>query len=314
MGPVLAVAASLLLSADTLCVTSQDLRVPTPEGHVLAAILEMPRSARRAVPAVLLISGAGEWDIGYTFGDFRGKYPFYRLLSEQLVRAGFAVVRYHKRGLGASTGNYRETATTARLADDARAIIGAMRKTHVIDGRRISVLGHSEGGSIAGLLGASDHELAGVILMAAPAWDGARIMVHQHRHMLAQPHDLSVDRRISFLLREDAERYENEGWYRFFLTYDPLPSYARIRSPVLIVHGADDWKVTVGQADEIASAIRRGGSKARVDVHKLEGVDHVFGSPGATGGEAAFNQRTRSILVEWLRSVTPTSVAAGCAR
>jgi len=264
MGPVLAVAASLLLSADTLCVTSQDLRVPTPEGHVLAAILEMPRSARRAVPAVLLISGAGEWDIGYTFGDFRGKYPFYRLLSEQLVRAGFAVVRYHKRGLGASTGNYRETATTARLADDARAIIGAMRKTHVIDGRRISVLGHSEGGSIAGLLGDSDHE--------------------------------------------------NEGWYRYFLTYDPLPSYARIRSPVLIVHGADDWKVTVGQADEIASAIRRGGSKARVDVHKLEGVDHVFGSPGATGGEAAFNQRTRSILVEWLRSVTPTSVAAGCAR
>jgi predicted alpha/beta hydrolase len=55
-------------------------------------------------------------------------------------------------GFGAESSGDGRAATTLDLADDAAAAIAYLRDRPEIDSRRIAIIGHSEGGSIAALL------------------------------------------------------------------------------------------------------------------------------------------------------------------
>ncbi len=57
------------------------------------------------------------------------------------------------RGVGASQGNFA-TATTEDFAADVRAGLAYLRTRAEIDGRRLGVVGHSEGGYVAPIIGA----------------------------------------------------------------------------------------------------------------------------------------------------------------
>lgn len=75
--------------------------------------------------------------------------PF-AVIADYLARNGVASIRYDDRGTGKSTGNYLK-ATTYTFKDDARSGIEFMRTVPGID--KVGVLGHSEGGTIAFMLG-----------------------------------------------------------------------------------------------------------------------------------------------------------------
>src|SRR5208282_3164330 len=86
---------------------------------------------------------------------------------DALNRDGIAVLRYDKRGVGGSSGDY-DAATTADFNSDAQAAVNWLRTQSEIDATRIGMLGHSEGGIIASAVAAADRTVAFVVMIAGP--------------------------------------------------------------------------------------------------------------------------------------------------
>jgi len=104
------------------------------------------------------------------------------VLADALTRQGYAVLRYDKRGVGKSSGDYA-AATTMDFISDARAAIAYLRSRPDIDGARLTLIGHSEGATIGALLAADDPTLAGVVMMAGFAEPGSLLVAEQIRRM-----------------------------------------------------------------------------------------------------------------------------------
>jgi pimeloyl-ACP methyl ester carboxylesterase len=306
--------ATLLVgSADSTL--SREILVPTSRGHSIAAVIE---SAARtdARPAVILISGAGAHDRdGYTARTAQGHNDAFRELSARLVALGFAVVRFDKIGTGGSTGDYA-TATTATLALDVAALVDAIRLAPEVDPDRVTLLGHSEGGAIAAIVAADDPRIAGVALLAAPAWTGRRVMAYQLRYaaerQIRTVSYTSADLLEAFLARDSQERAASDRWYNYFLDYDPLPAMRLVKAPVLVLQGEEDDVVTAEQAGEIVTALRAGGN-ALVRSHVLPGHTHAFTDPAPAGSQAPapLGREIIAMIEDWLVTTQLPGASSG---
>lgn len=133
-------------------------------------------------PAIVLVSGSGPQDRDESLGGGIAVKPF-RLLADALTRAGVAVLRYDDRGVGKSTGTF-STATTQDFAADAEAAIGFLTTRDDIDPDQIGLLGHSEGGLVAAMLGARNDDLDFIISLAGPGVNGRDVLLLQNRRLL----------------------------------------------------------------------------------------------------------------------------------
>ena len=97
-------------------------------------------------PAVLLVPGSGQVDRDENHRTIR--INAFREIAEFLAKHNVATVRYDKRGVGSSGGNYRETGLHDN-ASDALAAIGYLKTRDDIQPDRIFLLGPSEGAVIA---------------------------------------------------------------------------------------------------------------------------------------------------------------------
>ena len=65
-------------------------------------------------------------------------------------------------------------------------------------------------------------------------------------------------------------------WFRFFLSFDPRPTLAKVQCPVLALNGEKDLQVPPKEnLEEIAKAIKKGGN-TRVTTKQLPGLNHLF--------------------------------------
>lgn len=291
---------------------AEQVSVPTPMGHALAATLTRPRTSTGRVPVVITISGSGGQERDEAIPGVEGYRPF-RQLADTLGHHGVAVLRFDDRGIGASGGDHA-TATSRDFADDVRALIAWARAHPALDPERVILLGHSEGGLIAPLVAADDARLAGIALLAGPAYGGARIIAFQQRSAIAQQYPTAFAKERDSLMRAAQAELERTAsaspWLREFLAYDPLPTAARVRVPVLILQGDTDLQVTPEQADTLAATLRAAGNR-RVAMHRLPRTNHLFqrDANGVPSGYGALIDRrvtteTLGLVVEWVREVT----------
>ena len=143
----------------------------------LSGTLSLP-SGTGPFPAVVLLSGSGPQNRDSEIAGFR---PF-RLIAEHFASRGIAVLRLDDRGVGGSTGFFAET-TTHELAEDALAAIRVLRARREIDGRRIGLLGHSEGALVAAVAASQSADVAFIAWLAGSAVSGAEIMRQQAEEM-----------------------------------------------------------------------------------------------------------------------------------
>ncbi|WP_434478941.1 alpha/beta hydrolase family protein [Gemmatimonas sp.] len=269
--------------------TSQALTIPTTRGYTLAGTLTMPKSARGKVPVVVTISGSGPQERDSRIAIVPG-YALFREIADTLSRRGIAVLRYDDRGVGESGG--RSSAikgTSADWADDARSVIAMLRARADIDGQRIALIGHSEGGIIAPMIAATDAQLRAVALLAGPAYAGRRVSLFQNRQVLDATPSLTPAQRDSIMASVPAMLDTvSQPWTKFWLAYDPLPTAQRVKQPVLILQGDTDMQVTPEQADTLATALRRAGNRA-VTLKRFPATNHLFlaDASGAPQGYSA---------------------------
>jgi len=206
-------------------------------------------------------------------------------LATALARCGIASLRYDRRGVGATPGDWH----TVGFRDnrmDAAAALRALRAREEIRQDAVGVLGHSEGAVHAMWLGANADPAAVVMLAGyarpgeeAVRWQGARLAATLPR--VVRPL-LPVLRRVATrqLARLAATTTDsariggvrvNARWWREQLAHDPRPDLARITAPVLAVTGDKDVQVDAADLDVIASLVPGGA-----DTRRVPGLTHVL--------------------------------------
>ena len=274
----------------------------------LSGTLTLP-SGQGPFSAAILIAGSGRQDRDENIAGHR---PFL-VLADHLTRKGIAVLRYDKRGIGKSTGNF-DQATTEDFAGDAAAALAYLKTRKEIDAHKIGLIGHSEGGMIAPLLASQSSGVAWVVLLAAPGLKGEDVMLLQSERILkaagfnddriAKARDFNQQSYALARKEKDPEALEakladlvdstgmsttlppttlkpqarmmTSPWFRFFLDYDPVPALKKTECPVLALNGDKDLQMASKEnLEQIRKALQEGGNKD-FQVKELPGLNHLF--------------------------------------
>ncbi|SDC79781.1 hypothetical protein SAMN05660690_2593 [Geodermatophilus telluris] len=286
----------------------------------LAGTLTLP-DATGPVPAVLLASGSGPVDRDSDHP--RARLGVTRALAHALAAGGLASLRYDKRGVGGTPGDWRRAGLHDNVDDLARAhdLLAARPE---VDGDRVLLAGHSEGALLAAAVAARGVPVAGVVLLSASATPGDELLRWQARQI--GPTLPAPVRGLLRLLRTDLEarvaaNHEriratttdvarvggvrvNARWTREFLDHDPRTDLARLAVPVLAVTGSKDLQVRPGDLAVVAAAV-----PGPVETHLVPDLTHTLRrQPGPASLRAYRGELRRpvdpevlAVVVAWCR-------------
>jgi len=265
---------------------------------------------RAPVPGGVMVGGSGPSD--------RNNDAFSPPIRRGLVEAGFAVLSYDKRGVGASSGDWL-AGTIDDFAVDAVAALDFLRGQPGVQAETTGLFGHSEGGWVV-LRAAARQDVPWVVTNGCPGMTPAA----QDRYALATalqaiagitPDDAGIalavyDRLVeagrrgagfaeakrlvrSFPIPASVQELFGEYWsetdeslWEFTKRkqdHDPIPDVLRLRCPYLATFGGADDLVPV--ADSIglfAAAVCRAGrpSRATLTVELFPHAGHRVQVPG----------------------------------
>ncbi|THD61497.1 alpha/beta fold hydrolase [Phenylobacterium sp.] len=297
--------------------------------HVrLAGTLTLPQG-KGPFPVAVLISGSGP----NTRNEPVLGHQIFLVLADHLTRNGIAVLRYDKRGVGESTGDYSK-ATTQDFADDAEAAVRYLAARPDIDKRHIGLIGHSEGGLIVPIVAARDPAVSFIVMMAGPGVNGTDVYVEQARRIFqamgATPEAVAkaatqrmamiriiqttkdsaeVSAKVAALfgpniapsLIKTAVDTYNTDWFREFFAYDPQPALRKVHCPVLALNGDKDVQVSSAQN---LPAIRAALAANRdVEIDEIPGLNHLF-QTAKTGGLDEYAQIEETVAPVALDKIT----------
>lgn len=173
--------------------TTKEININNPTDDViLSGTLTLPKDYNTATPVVVMITGSG---LQNRDEEIFGHKPF-AVIADYLARNGIASFRYDDRGYGKSSGN-GTTATTEDFARDARCALEYVRMAENFN--NVGLLGHSEGATIAFMLGSEPKKKAQedncvidpgkpdfIIAIGAQAVRGDSILIDQSATLLQQ--------------------------------------------------------------------------------------------------------------------------------
>ena len=289
------------------------------EQRTLAGTLTFP-GRDGTYPVALLITGSGRVDRDEDHR--RLKIGLYSALARALADNGFASLRYDKRGIGRSTGNFLQAGFND-FTDDANCILKWLRRQERISQSEVFLVGHSEGALHSIRLAAAGGELAGLVLLSGSARSGEEILQWQSQQISRTAtaverlilRVLSVDRTLRKTIAEvrkhpDRElirvhfRKLNAKWLREFVDYDPRADLPRIDLPVLAVSGEKDIQVPGNDAHRVCELVV-GDCEAHVIPNLTHIVRRDVGSPNIKHYKRLVRQpvdpEVLSIVTDWLR-------------
>ncbi len=239
---------------------------------VLSGTLVYPEdwNGKKKVPVVIMVSGSG---LTNRDEEVFGHKPFL-VISDYLARHGIASLRYDDRGAGLSTGGGFK-ATSKVFMEDALAGIEYLRSMGKF--KKVGVIGHSEGGEIAFMLGAAE-KVDFLVSLAGPGVQGDSILVLQNNNALRKAgYDITVTKEE---VRE-AIKSKNDAWLDYFIDYDPVQDIKKICCPALILNGEKDTQVesavNIPSIEGNLPRNHRGGFVSRfTEIKVYPGLNHLF--------------------------------------
>ena len=291
---------------------------------VLKGTLTLPPNYDQDTPVLLMVTGSGLQNRHEEIFDHK---PF-AVIADALAKSGIATLRYDDRGFGESTGD-PVNCTTEDLMKDALAGIDLLRSRF----KKVGVLGHSEGGTIALML-AAEGKTDFIVSLAGMAVSGKETLMKQNQLAFREAgypqetveeyceyllpvfdNDASALDRIAVSNLPDALKQNlqvvaqqvNTPYMQYFLTLDMRPRLKDIVCPVLALNGTKDTQVFY---QENLDALENG---LNPDIsHRLlalEGLNHLF-QHANTGSiteyatiEETFAPEALTEIINWIRSL-----------
>ncbi|MDD5427729.1 MAG: alpha/beta fold hydrolase [Candidatus Omnitrophica bacterium] len=271
----------------------------------------------QAYPAVLLIWGAGPQD-----RDYQG---LFRSISDHLSNNGYCVLRFDKRGIGASSGKAAPITPEDEYADIAAAL-GFLKTQKNVNPARIAVIAHSEGAGAAIKLAADNADIRSVILMAplvktSPRDDEALLRDRAAKEKWGDEYLRSVINAMREA-RDIADKTKRDWAYimgkRCYLKSlrteftDLNDKIKLISAPILILHGKNDTEVPVEYAARLDKALSEHG-KMKHSVTYYSYLGHFFGKLMNDGVHKKYYDADKDVLAnirDWLdiNNVEPVKI------
>jgi dipeptidyl aminopeptidase/acylaminoacyl peptidase len=231
-------------------VEPEHVSYPTFDGRQIPALFYPSPTARKPAPCVVFVHGGPE-------GQYR---PTFQPVVQGLVSAGFAVLAPNVRGSSGYGRTYLHLDDVRKRMDsvaDLAYAVAWLRTTGRADEKRIAVYGGSYGGFMVLATLTTNPELwaAGVDLVGIANF--ATFLENTgpwRRHL------------------REAEYGSLEDDREFLEVISPINHVERIRAPLLVIHGANDPRVPIGEAEQMVSRLRSLGRT--VEFLRLEDEGH----------------------------------------
>ena len=235
------------------------------DGATLVGTLSYPIGYKKGqTPVVLMVTGSGQENRDEEIFDHK---PFL-VIADYLARHGVATLRYDDRGFGKSTGGDVEHATTLDFMRDAASGVDFLRTSKQFG--KVGILGHSEGGCIAFMLGAKG-KVDFVISMAGIGVKGDTALTAQANkifELTGQSMRFSTHQyRMNAIIKRSP-------WLNFFIDYDPSADISKTLCPVMAINGSRDVQVI--------SSLNLAGIKAHLKpnpkniIKEYPSLNHLF--------------------------------------
>jgi len=99
-------------------------------------------------------------------------------------------------------------------------------------------------------------------------------------------------------------------WFKYFLSYNPVPTLEKVKCPVLALNGENDLQVPYKQnLSSIESTLKKAGNK-NFEIKSLPGLNHLF-QTSKTGAVSEYGQLEETIsplaletMLNWLKKTT----------
>lgn len=160
---------------------TEEVKFDNIEDNVtLAGTLSLP-TKDGVFPTVILITGSGPQDRNQ---EILGHKPFL-VISDYLTRRGMGVLRYDDRGTAKSTGDF-SSGTSLDFSRDVLAAVDYLKSRPEVNANKIGLIGHSEGGLIAWMVGSENPDIAFIVSLASPGIRGDSILLLQQKLIYQQ--------------------------------------------------------------------------------------------------------------------------------
>ena len=250
-------------------------------------------------PAMILVAGS--------MAQPRGAMMF---IADYLARKGIVALAYDKRGVGDSTGDWKD-ASNEDLGRDASAGIDFLASQPNIDVDHIGIYGHSQGGMIAPFVAVTNPHVRFIISAGgygAPQFeqDLARVSRLLSKSGFSEPDQkqaldvftqfVQAAKTGNLLVRRaflgSVKPYTGKEWFDWLsipaddnywwklypkmADFNPIPYWAKVSVPIFLMHGEQDDMCPVHPGlDRIVQVLSETGHQ-NVTVKIFPNADHSF--------------------------------------
>ncbi|MCU1376715.1 MAG: alpha/beta fold hydrolase [Actinomycetia bacterium] len=298
---------ALLLSAGQSCgasgVESREIAFQSA-GYRLLGTLTSP-AHRAAFASVLIMPGSGPTDRNGVSRFTPSAPQVYRLWAERLSEAGFAVIRYDKRFLTHPDIDIPSFDQEAQIAD-ALSAVAFLRSA--LPQKRVFLVGHSEGGTLATVVSERTGNIAGLAVINSAQFPVDELIVAQLQANPTVPRS-TVEEVKDLLMKIKDGSFPKRGvllgvgaeywmqWIRY--SQHSRAMLSELSIPVLLVQClADDTLPgeTLGRNLENLRAVVALNKNALL--RELRAHDHFGMLPGGRDPSPEFTR----VLLDWLNN------------
>ena len=271
------------------------------DGATLAGTLTWPvgydKNAKKKPMVLLFVSGSAQQNRDEELMNHK---PFL-VIADYLARQGIASLRYDDRATGKSTGGDVKNATSEDFARDAAAGLEFLRSKKAFS--KVGILGHSEGGTIAFMLG-GQKKVDFIVSLAGPSIKGDTLLAAQSNRILSfsgMPANVTVEK-----YRQTASAAKIP-WLDWFTNYDPTDNIRQTRCPVFALNGNYDCQVISSLCLPAFQKLLPPSKKNLIK--EYPGLNHLFqhcitGLPTEYGSiEETFSEEVLSDIVAWIKQL-----------
>ena len=269
------------------------------DGATLVGTLTYPVGYNKSQkPTVMLmVSGSGQQNRDEELMNHK---PFL-VIADYLARQGIATLRYDDRATGKSEGGDVKNATSEDFMHDAAAGIEFLRSKKAFG--KVGVLGHSEGGTIAFMLG-GQKKVDLIVSLAGPTVKGDTLLAAQSNRILSlsgQPANMTTEK------YRQTSAAMNMPWLNWFNDYDPSDNIRQIRCPVFALNGDRDCQVISALC--LPALERLLPSSKKHLIKEYPSLNHLFqhcttGLPEEYGQiEETISPEVLNDIAQWINSI-----------
>jgi len=246
------------------------------DGLALHGFLTMPAHAPGVKPPLVLLPHGGPHGVADDW--------FFDTDAQFLASRGYAVLQVNFRGSSGRGPAFRQAGFRewgGKIQDDLVDAVRWAIAQGEVDGARVCAYGASFGGYSALMLAARAPDLFRCAVGYAGVYDLSQ---------LARTEEARADKRMTHAIQREIGDDKDE-----LQRFSPAMQAARIKAPVLLVHGGKDKRAPLAQAEAMRAALVREGRPPEWFVAPNEG--HGFYD---TANRAEFYRRLEAFLGKYI--------------